>query len=1342
MPRNAGSAEPRCLTDELLAELIDGRLLPEELTRIHHHASTCPECHALLVTVLRGGVQQDIPNAQPPEGPKTLASTDSLPASLEKPWVPPDAFDEFRLLRLIGRGAMGVVYLAHDTSLDREVAVKFIASHQPNARALAHFQIEVRAIARVQHANVVTAFRVGTVAGRPYLVSEYVAGQSLADMPLPMPWRRARALGLGMARGLAAAHRQGVLHRDLKPANVLLTSGGEVKLLDFGLAELVDGDSGDGPPGARTTAGTPRYMAPEIFRGQPATPQSDLYSLGLVLYELCTGTIPPHRHTLRLIKKGQPEPLSPEAPVQSSAPPLTEQVPGIDLDFASLIDRCLHLNPAERFSSAEALRVELERLGQRHDTESLPDGSPYQGLASFEAEHRALFFGRDADIRSVLDRLRRQPLVLIAGDSGVGKSSLCRAGILPRVAQGALDDYRDFRTLTLTPGRLPLTVLAATLAPVLQRTEAELMERLTGEPGWLGATLRATHQDGRGVLVFVDQLEELVTQSDPVQALRFAGLLGELALPAPGVRVLLTVRGDFLTRVGALPGLDEAIERSLYLLQHLKSEGIREAIVGPARSRGVSFESETLLQTLIDQTSQGAGSLPLLQFTLTELWERRDASRACITQASLEAMGGVEGALSRHADHVLARLKPMEQQAARRLLGRLITPEGTRAERSEGELTEDSPEARAALQVLIEGRLLHARTQEGRTHYEIAHEALISNWGTLRRWLNEDAAQRMLRQRLEVASGEWERAHRARDLLWRASQLKEAHAMDISSLRDREKNFLRASRQAALRHRRLLVLATILLVLAAVGLYAGPRLIEQRNRQRAIQALLENASTALQAGKASAQQATSHRKEAIALFDGQSPCPHTQPCPQGPLLPADRKNLAETEWEQALGAFKQANLRFAASEQKIEDALELSNQDPDARKLLVETTYERLTLAERFHARDERIRLTEKFKKLTSGEPLLQQPIEAPARLEIQTTPPGATVELAFIGDTSAEPQPVFANPSEHRIIGTTPLSPLTLPPGTYHLRITAEGREPVSLPLWLERNGHERLQLTLPTVVPAGYAYIPPGCFFMGSADIEALRSFVESPPIYRKCLTGGFFIGKNEVTFRDWLEYLETKGPKAPERRILEEPLFNESSALSLRKLPNGRWQFSFHRRSGETLTALNEDMFRYSTRKKNESQDWRQFPLAGVSANDIQGYLGWLDRSGRLKGARLCSEPEWIRAARGADDRRFPHGNELASADANIDKTYGRQLGSYGPDEVGRHPESASFWGLQDMAGNVFEMVRDMDPLNTSLLLKGSAWYYPEAGALVAARQPIPPNQGDSRIGVRVCASLPTP
>ncbi len=1363
MPRTAGSPEPQCLTDELLAELIDGRLPPEELSRVHHHAAVCADCHALLVTVVRGGVQPQGLDEPPLEGPKTLEPEPSseLP---EKAWVPPDTFDEFRLVQLLGRGAMGVVYLAHDTSLDRQVAVKFIASHQPHARALEHFRIEVRAIARVQHPNVVTAFRVGEVAGRPYLVSEYLAGQSLADMPLPLPWRRARVMGLGMARGLAAAHRQGVLHRDLKPANVFLTAEGEVKLLDFGLAELFDGKTGIGAPGTRTLAGTPRYMAPELFRGQLATPQSDLYSLGVVLYELCTGTLPSPPRTLPPKGNGPPEALPTNEQTPERTPSLPEQVPGIDLDFAALIERCLHLNPSERFASAEALRVELERLGPFLETDSIPDASPYQGLASFEAEHRALFFGRDADIRAVLDRLRRHPVVLIAGDSGVGKSSLCRAGILPRVAQGALDDYLDFRPLTLTPGRLPLAVLAATLAPVLHRTEAELMDRFTGTPGWLGAALRALHPDGHGVLVFVDQAEELVTLSEPAQAVRFAELLDELALPAPGVRVLLTVRGDFLTRLGALPGMNSAIERSLYLLQHLKPGGIREAIVGPARSRGVSFESEALLQTLIDQTSQGAGSLPLLQFTLTELWERRDTARALITRDTLEAMGGVDGALSRHADTVLARLTRLEQQAARHLLGRLITPEGTRGEQSEAELTAESPEARAALRVLIEGRLLHTRTTGHDTHYEIAHEALISNWGTLRRWLNEDAGQRVIRQRLAIASTEWERLNQAEELLWRERQLAEASAIEPLSLKGREQAFLRASRRALRRQRRRVWLSMLLVGLVAGSAYAGPRLQEHLNTQQALLGMLEEARASLHAGRTFAKQATVNREKAVVLFDGQTPgcAPSVHafvdelvqtalplpvqpegklglPCAHQTLLLRDRVARAEHAWRQALGAFEQAELRFAASERKLEDVLELSYRNPEARQLLTETTYERFLLAERFHRQEDRNRFEERFRRLTANDAASRDLLDVPATVEIETVPPGARVELVASGETLRAPR----DPSgrAHGMLGLTPLAGLPLRPGSHQLRITQGNLPPVDLPLRLERGEHARLRVVIPAFVPEGYTYIPPGCFLMGSADIEPMRQFEESPPMYRKCLQKGFFIGRTEVTLQDWMDYLDALGPKAAAHKILASLNTRAETALALRKQPRGAWQFSFHLAEEAPQQLLEGKPLHYPHRKKNQTQDWSRLPLAGVSASELEKYLQWLDQSGRVKGARLCNESEWTRAARGADDRLFPHGNKLELDDANLDQTYGRQVGAFGPDEAGRHPRSDSPWNLSDMAGNIYEITQPLYP-QPGVVLKGGAWYYPPVAAYVATRQFAPASIQDIRVGLRVCASLPAP
>lgn len=1055
--------------------------------------------------------------------------------------------------------------------------------------------------------------------------------------------------------------------------------------------------------------GTPLYLAPELWRGEPASRASDVYAMGVLLYELCAGFAPydgvPLEELGRAVREQPPRPLADVAP---ALPP----------GLAAVVDRCLARDPAHRFASGDALRGALEALSLPSRAGALPTGNPYRGLQPFEAAHRGVFFGREGEVREVLDRLRGDAFVLLAGDSGVGKSSLCRAGILPALVASAGSSERGthWAVVSCTPGRRPLDSLVEALAPLLGVPAEALLAAVEAEEGGaLARALRRRPAHAPQVLLFVDQLEELVTFSEPAQSARLAEELALVIRRAPRTRVLATARSDCLTRLVALPGLGDEVPRALHLLRALSEQGLREAVVGPARALGVRFESPELEQALVTAAARTDGGLPLLQFTLAALWDARDRERGLIPAAALETLGGVEGALARHADAVVARLRPEQRPRARELLLELVTPEGTRLRRGVAELLRgpDDAAGRAVLEGLVQGRLLTAGEGEGGEGvYTLAHESLLTGWDTLRGWMGEDEQRRAVRHRLERAAAEWDRLGRPVELLYTGRQLAEAADVGARPGRSRDADFLARSRQVTRRRRAVRWTAAIAAPLTLLGAVVVTRLQARAQLEARIAQQLRDARSAVTAAHTADVEAERLRTDAFALFDAPG---------------RSNRDAAEKVWTQALEVERVAEAEALQALSTLETAWGLDPGRANVREFLADLLAERVARAA-LHQQPEAREQWLKRLALYDISGARRAELSAPASLTLQTSPPGARVRLLGPGPEAAV--------SPGLDLGPAPVREAGLAPGSHVLLLEAPGRAPVRAPLLLRPGEALTLDLRLPPVsaVPEGFVYVPPGRFLQGAAESEYLRrNFFYAAPLH-ETRTEGFLIARHEVTFGDYMAFLASLPAK---ERALRRPGNRQSlTMVELVEEPGGRWRLELSPASARYRVREGEPV-RYGKRDRRAVQDWRRFPVSAISFDDAQAYTAWLDRTGRVPGARLCTEREWERAARGADGRRYPSGDALEADGANVDRTYGREPQGFGPDEVGSHPRSRSPFGVDDLAGNVWEWTRsDVVPGQPSA--QGGSWYQSDLTAHSANRDVVEPTQREALMGMRVCAT----
>jgi serine/threonine protein kinase len=856
---------------------------------------------------------------------------------------------QYELIKMIGEGGMGTVFLARDLRLGRRVAIKFLQANQPELTQ--RFLVEARTTARCQHDNIVVIYEVGEHNDSPYIVLEFLNGKPLTHLTengQRIPYSRTVEIMCSVLRALQCAHDQGIVHRDLKPDNIFITESGTVKVLDFGIAKVLQQTS-DGKveksagairipspielaTGTNTSLtrvgtimGTLKYMSPEQWGiGIEIDHLTDIWACGILMHRMICG-----RHPLHPLDGNQ---LVVTAMLELPMPSMAEAAPtDVPRELIQIVDRCLLKAKEQRWQSAAELLSALELFLPGRRTQTLQiDESPYAGLSSFQEADAGKFFGRNREIAAMVTRIRDCPLMAVVGSSGVGKSSFVRAGVVPALKRSG----EVWETLVIRPGRAPLDALAGIIAPMVATAanladeideQNKLVDTLRREPGRLGHVLRGrARRDSRRIMLFVDQFEELYTLvSDPADRAAFTACLSAIADDATSpLRVVLSIRSDFLDRVAEDPQFVSELTQGLYFLGPPGREGLRDAITQPAEMAGFHFELPAIVEDMLDHLETTPGALPLLQFAAAKLWENRDTARRMLTHHTYAAMRGVAGALASHADRVVAEMGAQKAPLIRALLLRLVTAERTRAIVPLAELIELSREVGEIQQLidqLVDARLLIVQTLEGGrgSTVEIVHESLVHGWPTLRRWLDENQDDAALVDQLRVASRQWHQKGQNADLLWRGESADEARKFRLrykGPLSDVERGFLDAvihHQTAQARRRRAAIIGGFttlsLIIVAAMVLLV----IIQRSRALA---------------KASQETAEIAQKEAEHQLEEVKKAQHQTAVVTG------EKKIVDVKLEQSYKELEKKNSELEATNGELKNAIDVATANEEAAK--------------------------------------------------------------------------------------------------------------------------------------------------------------------------------------------------------------------------------------------------------------------------------------------------------------------------------------------------------------------------------------------------------------------------
>ena len=724
----------------------------------------------------------------------------------------------------LGNGGMGAVYRAVQPLVEREVAIKIIlpmyANHPDFIR---RFEAEAQLVARLEHPHIVPLYEYWREPGVAYLIMRLLRGgsvQSLLRSGITLSSETILRMMEQIGSALSASHRAGVVHRDLKPANVLLDEDNNAYLADFGIAKNLSSPSSETQ--ADMVIGSPDYISPEQIRSEFVRPQTDIYALGVMLYELLTGKVPFRGNTpFDVMSQHLNTPL----------PGLAENRIGLPKSLDDVIEHATAKDPLQRYENVEVMLNDLRSaLGSNpHQIKSKVSSfektvpplteldNPYKGLRAFTEGDAQDFNGRETLIQQLLIRLgdagELSRFLTIVGPSGSGKSSVVKAGLIPALRRGALPGSENWFIIEMMPGAHPLEELEAALLRVAVNPPSSLMEQFQKDSrGLIRAVRRSLPNDPNIDLVLViDQFEEMFTLvQDETERLRFLGLLVTAILDENSrVRVILTMRADFIDRPLGYVDFGELIHQRMELVLPLTPDELESTIASPAERVGLHLESG-LISAILHDLGDQPGTLPLLQYALTELYEKRAGNT--LTKSAYQEIGGVLGALGRRAEEVFMGLDEDGQVIARQIFLRLVTlGEGVEDTRrrvliyelenlkfGDMDLRKVSRAFKTTLDAFGNARLLSFDRDPGTRGptVEVAHEAIIREWPRLREWLEETRTLVRMQRQLSMAASEWMDAHRDSSFLLSGTKLAQYEGWTVSSaiaLTQHEIGYLKAS---------------------------------------------------------------------------------------------------------------------------------------------------------------------------------------------------------------------------------------------------------------------------------------------------------------------------------------------------------------------------------------------------------------------------------------------------------------------------------------------------------------------------------------------------------------------